>query len=133
MKTFFGYEMDETIVDSNIIDRDEDLLIYEKELSGTIEPIPLLQIVPQKTSLLFDDYGFFSENRNCYLYLDMICGFYLFDGADLQEKAMFLLQVDEELIAVHEDSQPIFFASNQHKPLIKKWASSYKVEIDFIF
>jgi hypothetical protein len=45
---------------------------------------------------------------------------------------MFLLQLDEELIAVFEDDRSIFLVPIQFETLIKKWASSYKIELEFI-
>jgi hypothetical protein len=131
MKHYYGYESEEVITDiMPIIDSADDLLIFDKPLLDT-ELIPLLKVHPQKTTKLFDDYGFFSKRGNCYLYLEMICAFLISDGNE-QQISMFLIQVEEELIAIHEDTKPIFILGRQHDQLIQKWAASYKVEIEFL-
>ncbi|MDR7072724.1 hypothetical protein [Fictibacillus barbaricus] len=131
MKHYYGYESEEVIPDQmTIIDSADDLFIFEKPLLDK-ELIPLLKVHPQKTTKLFDDYGFFSDNGNCYLYFEMICAFLISKGNE-QQVTMFLFQVEEELIAIHEDIKPIFILGRQHDLLIQKWAASYKVEIEFL-
>jgi hypothetical protein len=131
MKRYYGYESEDIVSDiMTINDRDDDLIIVEEPLSD-IEPIPLLKIYPKKTTSLFDDYGFFSESRKCYVYMEMICIFFISAG-DMAQIEMFLLQLDEELIAVFEDDRSIFLVHIQFETLIKKCASSYKIELEFI-
>ncbi|WNB93550.1 hypothetical protein [Bacillus sp. NEB1478] len=133
MIVYYGYEKGEDCSYIEVVDKEQDLIIVSEPLSlqESVETIPLLLIQPKKTTILFEDYGFFSDNQNCYLYLDMICAFSITRGNEHQI-SMFLLQVEEELIAIHEEKSTIFLLGRHHEPLIKKWASSYLVEIDFL-
>jgi hypothetical protein len=132
MKVYYGYDVDniDSLLSQNIIDRDEDFVIIDV-FESSLAPIPLLHFKPQKTSLLFEDYGFFSNSGKCYVYQDMICSFYVNNGKE-PEITMFLLQVDEELIAEVEDKQPIYIVSKHNESLIKKWAEAYEQDILFI-
>jgi hypothetical protein len=131
MKHYYGYDSEEELSDLEAIaDQDNDLIILESRLFNK-ESIPLLMIHPQKTTLLFDDYGFFSDSGQSYLYLEMICAFFITDGNE-QQVSMFLLQVEEELIAVHEEKRLVFILDRQHEQLIQKWAASYMIEIEFL-
>ncbi|MBY6035510.1 hypothetical protein KUV80_02550 [Fictibacillus nanhaiensis] len=123
-----GIEIEDSEKDLSIIKNIEEV---PKDMLQ--EVIPLLQISPLRTTQIFDDYGFFSENRKCYLYLDMIIAFSIKNGLDQQEK-MFHFQVEEELLAVSEDENKnlIFFLSEHNKPLLIKWAASYEIDIEFI-
>ena len=130
MNVYYGFENISSEVFS-VLDRDDDLIITDYCTAGSTEAIPLLLIKPCKTSLLFEDYGFFSESGKCYLYLDMICAFSI-KGGDQKQIDMFLLQAEEELIAVENETNSIYFFSKHNKPLILKWASSYEVNLEFI-
>lgn len=129
MNIYYGFE--NTLESIPFVDRDGDFKISEYYFEGLNEAIPLLLIKPCKTSLLFEDYGFFSESGKCYLYLDMICAFSI-KGGDQKQIDMFLLQAEEELIAVENETDSIYFFSQHNKPLILKWASSYEVKPEFI-
>jgi hypothetical protein len=129
MKVYYGFEKNTDNI--TVIDRDEDFIISHFSYDDITEAILLLYIQPRKTSKLIEDYGFFSESRKCYLYLDMICAFSLNDGEAEQTK-MFLLQLEEELIAEAGDKQSIYFLSKHNKPLVQKWAEAYQVMIEFI-
>jgi hypothetical protein len=132
MKVYYGYDVDQidNLHSHPIIDRDEDFVIFDM-LESSLDPIPVLQIKPKKTSLLFEDYGFFSSSGKCYVYQDMICTFYVNNGKE-PEITMFRLQVDEELIAEVEDNQPKYIVSKHNEPLIKKWAEAYETDVQFI-
>jgi hypothetical protein len=129
MKVYYGFE--NTLEQCPVIDRDGDFFITNKGLADSNEIIELLLIKPYKTSLLFEDYGFFSESGKCYLYLDMICAYVVKEGEQQQIK-MFLLQAEEELIAVEKESEFIYFVSKHNRQLILKWAASYQVHVEFI-
>lgn len=132
MKFFFGYENMDTPAPISVHDQHEDLIITSQRDDELFEAIPLLSIHPFRKTLLFEDYGFTSDSDQTYLYLDMICVFYIKEGEE-QEKAMFLLQTEEELIAEFTDNEQMFLiVGNHHKPLVKKWASAYKLTIEFI-
>jgi hypothetical protein len=128
MKVYHGLENYAESV--TVIDQDEDFIItdFKGELS---DAIPLLFIQPYKTTILLEDYGFFSESGKCYLYLDMIFAFLIKDGEEKQTD-MFLLQLEEELIAEVHDKEFIYFVSEHNRPLVQKWAASYQVRIEFI-
>ncbi|MBN3556115.1 hypothetical protein JYA63_17685 [Fictibacillus nanhaiensis] len=131
MKVFFGFENMEMPIPICVHDQQEDLMITPKR-ENFLEAIPLLSILPLRKTLLFEDYGFTSDSDQTYLYLDMICVFYIKEGNE-QEKNMFLLQAEEELIAEFiEKEQRFLVVGNQHRPLVKKWASAYKLTIEFI-
>lgn len=129
MNIYYGFE--NNLESFPFVDRDGDFIITEYRFEDSTEAIPLLLIQPSKTSLLFEDYGFFSESGKCYLYLDMICAFSVKEG-DQKQIDMFLLQAEEELIAVENETDSVYFFSQHHKPLILKWASSYQVKPEFI-
>ncbi|MET3727821.1 hypothetical protein ABID52_001402 [Fictibacillus halophilus] len=132
MKVFFGYENIDTPAPVSVYDQQEDLIITSHRDEDLFEAIPLLSIKPLRTTLLFEDYGFTSDSEQTYLYLDMICVFYIKEGEE-QEKTMFLLQAEEELIAeIIDKEQRFFILGSQHKLLVKKWASAYKLTIEFI-
>ncbi|MED1863482.1 hypothetical protein P4V41_08470 [Fictibacillus nanhaiensis] len=132
MKVFFGYENLDMPAPMSVHDQQEDLIITSQRDDYLFEAIPLLSIKPIRTTLLFDDYGFTSDSDQTYLYLDMICVFYIKEGEE-QEKTMFLLQAEEELIAEFTNKNHLYFIiDNHHKPLVKKWASAYKLTIEFI-
>ncbi|RZT22380.1 MULTISPECIES: hypothetical protein [Fictibacillus] len=130
MDVYYGYE-NISSEGFSVLDRDDDLIITDHCTAGSNEAIPLLLIKPCKTSLLFEDYGFFSESGKCYLYLDMICAFTM-KGGEQKQRNMFLLQAEEELIAIENETESIYFFSEHNKPLILKWASSYEVKLEFI-
>lgn len=129
MNIYYGFE--NNLESFPFVDRDGDFIITEYRFEDSTEAIPLLLIQPSKTSLLFEEYGFFSESGKCYLYLDMICAFSVKEG-DQKQIDMFLLQAEEELIAVENETDSVYFFSQHHKPLILKWASSYQVKPEFI-
>jgi hypothetical protein len=129
MNIYYGFE--NNLESFPFVDRDGDFIITEYCFEDSNEAIPLLLIQPSRTSLLFEDYGFFSESGKCYLYHDMICAFSVKVG-DQKQIDMFLLQAEEELIAVEKATESIYFFSQHHKPLILKWASSYQVKPKFI-
>ncbi|WP_137788897.1 hypothetical protein [Bacillus sp. E(2018)] len=132
MKVFFGYENVETPVSISMHDQQEDLIISSQKYDERFEAIPLLSIHPFRKTLLFEDYGFISDSNQTYLYLEMICVFSIKEGEE-PEKAMFLLQTEEELIVEFIDKEQRFMVvGNQHKSLVKKWASAYKLTIEFI-
>ncbi|ANC77853.1 hypothetical protein ABE65_014015 [Fictibacillus phosphorivorans] len=132
MKVFFGFEnMEMPTPICGVHDQQEDLIITPNR-EKFLEAIPLLSIQPLRKTLLFEDYGFTSDSDQTYLYLDMICVFYIKEGKE-QEKNMFLLQTEEELIAeIIENEQRYLVVGNQHRSLVKKWASAYKLTIEFI-
>jgi hypothetical protein len=129
MKVYYGFE--NNLEGFPVLDRDDDFIITDYCIAESHEAIPLLLIQPYKTSLLFEDYGFFSESGKCYLYLDMICAFSVKEG-DQNQIDMFLIQAEEELIAVEKEDEAIYFFSEHNKPLILKWAASYQVMTEFI-
>jgi hypothetical protein len=129
MNIYYGFE--NNLESFPFVDQDGDLIITKYRFEDSTEAIPLLLIQPCKTSLLFEDYGFFSESGKCYLYLDMICAFSVKEG-DQKQIDMFLLQAEEELIAVENEAYSVYFFSRHNKPLILKWASSYQVKPEFI-
>ncbi|MBH0160124.1 MULTISPECIES: hypothetical protein [Fictibacillus] len=132
MKVFFGYENMDTPDPVSMHDQHEDLIITSQKDDELFEAIPLLSIKPLRTTLLFEDYGFTSDSNQTYLYLDMISIFYIKEGEE-QEKTMFLFQTEEELIAeiIHKNDR-FFVVGSQHELLVKKWASAYKLTIEFI-
>lgn len=132
MKVFFGYENMDTPDPVSMHDQHEDLIITSQKDDELFEAIPLLSIKPLRTTLLFEDYGFTSDSDQTYLYLDMISIFYIKEGEE-QEKTMFLFQTEEELIAeiIHKNDR-YFVVGSQHELLVKKWASAYKLTIEFI-
>ncbi|MFD1358167.1 hypothetical protein ACFQ4X_09630 [Fictibacillus halophilus] len=129
MNVYYGFE--NNLESFPVLDRDDDFIITDNCIADSNEAIPLLLIKPFKTSLLFEDYGFFSESGKCYLYLDMICAFSVKEG-DQKQIEMFLLQAEEELIAVEKETEAIYFFSQHNKLLILKWAASYQVKPEFI-
>jgi hypothetical protein len=131
MKACYGYENLDVIEKMIVIDKQEDLIITERTIPGISDSIPLLQITPAATTLLFDDFGFRSDSQKHYVYLELISGFFVHNGKE-QEKEMFLLQVEEELIAVVDEEERIYIISEHNHQLVKKWASSYKIHIEFI-
>ncbi len=131
MKVYYGYE---NIENANIHVHDqheEDLIITSDAIEDFYETIPLLHINPIQTTSLYNDYGFISDSQKHYMYLDMICAFFIINSEE-QEKEMFLLQAEEELIAVCEEEKRVYILGKHHQPLIKKWASAYKLELEFI-
>ncbi|MCM3716800.1 hypothetical protein [Fictibacillus phosphorivorans] len=130
MNVYYGLE-NISFEGLSVFDWDDDLIITDQCPPETIEAIPLLLIKPFKTSSLFEDYGFFSESGKCYLYHDMICAVSIKDGNQNQID-LFLLQAKEELIAVENETNPVYFFSGYNKPLIQKWASAYEVTLEFI-
>lgn len=129
MNIYYGFE--NNLESFPFVDRDGDFIIIKYCFEDSTEAIPLLLIQPYKTSPLFEDYGFFSESGKCYLYLDMICAFSIKKG-DQKQINMFLLQAEEELIAIENENDSVYFFSQHNKPLILKWASSYQVKPEFI-
>jgi hypothetical protein len=129
MNVYYGFE--NNLEGFPVLDRDDDFIITDNCIADSNEAIPLLLIKPYKTSLLFEDYGFFSESGKCYLYLDMICAFSVKEG-DQKQIEMFLLQAEEELIAIEKETEAIYFFSQHNKLLILKWAASYQVKPEFI-
>lgn len=129
MKVYYGYENIES-ADIHVHDQHEDLIVSDT-IEDFHETIPLLHINPIQTTPLYEDYGFVSDSQNHYIYLDMICAFHIINCEE-QEREMFLLQAEEELIAVCEEEKRIYILGKHHQLLIKKWASAYKVTLEFI-
>ncbi|MDM5315918.1 hypothetical protein QUF49_07930 [Fictibacillus sp. b24] len=119
MKVYYGYENIEN-ADIIVYDQHEDFFIATDAIVDFPDTIPLLHINPIQTTLLYEDYGFRSDSQQHYIYMDMVCAFSIID-CDEQEKEMFLLQVEEELIAVCEEEKRIYILDKHHQPLIKKW------------
>jgi hypothetical protein len=140
MKAYFGFESTDKgrIQGIKIIDYDEDFIIiddasafYEKYAGDPPELIPLLNIKPKSTTFLFHDYGFFSERGRCFVFQEMLCGFQIVGGEE-QEREMFLLQLNDELVVVAEQQDKlIYLISSHNKELVKKWAQSYNINIEF--
>ncbi|KZE66413.1 hypothetical protein AWM68_08625 [Fictibacillus phosphorivorans] len=131
MKVYYGYENIES-ADINVHDQHEDLIIVSDTIVDFHETIPLLHINPIQTTLLYEDYGFVSDSQNHYVYLDMICAFFIIDTDEQPEKDMFLLQMEEELIATCKEEKRIYILDKHHQLLIKKWATAYNLDVEFI-
>jgi hypothetical protein len=135
MKIFYGAESpgDLLIHQNDIFDRDEDFIIVTNRdtFSDQHDFHLLLNIKPSRTTFHFEDYGFLSEKGSYYLFYDMISMFFILDG-DKQEMNMFLLQLEEELIAVENQEKPLYILSKHNLQLVKKWAKSYNIKIEFI-
>lgn len=130
MRVYYGYENIE-IPQGQRTDQQEDFFITPIAVDGSGDCIRLLHINPIRTTTIFEDFGFISDSQKNYVYLDMICAFFILYSDD-REKEMFLLQVEEELVAVVEDQKIIYVLGEHHQPLVKKWASSYNIGIEFI-
>jgi hypothetical protein len=135
MKIFYGAESpgDVLVHQKDIFDRDEDFIIVTNwdTFSDPHDYHLLLNIKPLRTTIHFEDYGFLSEKGCYYLFYDMISVFFILDG-DEQEMNMFLLQLEEELIAVENQEKPLYILSKHNLQLVKKWAKSYNIKIEFI-
>lgn len=131
MKVYYGYENMEN-ADIVVCDQHEDFLIASNAIEDFPEIIRLLCFNPIQTTLLFTDYGFISDSRQYYIYLDMICAFFIIDTDEHPEKDMFLLQMEEELIATCGEDKRIYILDRHHQLLIQKWATAYNLDVEFI-
>ena len=76
---------------------------------------------------LSNDYGFQSSQNTFYLFLDLVSAFTIIDG-DKTSKEMFVLQLDEYIVA---KSNNIYFVDSQFNELVQKIATAYGVKITY--
>lgn len=111
-----------------ITDHDEEWLIVS-ELPARIRHYEtLIEIEQPILTPLFIDYGFVSSNKRFYLYESLVTAFSIADG-DPIETDMFLLHLEEYMIAQEKTDTTIYYIAKQHEELLTKVAATYDVTI----
>ncbi|WP_027407789.1 hypothetical protein [Anoxybacteroides tepidamans] len=114
---------------SFIVDQDEEWVIVS-EVPGHIDDYePLIEIEKPAVTAIFTDYGFVSSSGHFYLFEPLVTAFSITDG-DPIEIEMFLLQLEEYIIAREKTEPMTYWIGKQHEELLTKVASAYHVAID---
>ncbi|KXG11267.1 hypothetical protein PNH38_01645 [Anoxybacillus rupiensis] len=116
-------------INSTILDQDEEWVIVSQlpNLISSYETLFELE-QPTTTTSLFSDYGFLSANGRFYLFASLVTAFSIVDGDPL-EIDMFLLQLEEYMIAQESTGTIIYWIDGQYEELLVKNAAVYHVVI----
>ncbi|MBB5324696.1 hypothetical protein HNQ34_001794 [Anoxybacillus tepidamans] len=111
-----------------ITDHDEEWLIVSELPTHIHDYEALIEIEQPILTPLFTDYGFESLNERFYLYESLVTAFSIADG-DPIEIDMFLLQLEEYMIAQEKTDTTIYYIAKQYEELLTKVAATYDVTI----
>ncbi|MCG1022655.1 hypothetical protein [Sutcliffiella horikoshii] len=127
---------------ASIFDVDDNLLIANTAMEAKVvknmladrcilEETYVLSLLENPiASSLFTDYGFITEKNNHFLYQDMVSIFRIESGRQ-EDINMFLIQLEESIIAMEEQYKKSYIIDKEHKEYIIKVAKAYDIEVSF--
>lgn len=127
---------------ASIFDVDDNLLIANTAMEAKVvknmladrcilEETYVLSLLENPiASSLFTDYGFITEKNNHFLYQDMVSIFRIESGKQ-EDINMFLIQLEESIIAMEEQYKKSYIIDKEHKEYIIKVAKAYDIEVSF--
>ncbi len=127
---------------TSIFDVDDNLLIANTALEAKVlknmladrcileETYALSLLENPVASSLFSDYGFVTEKNNHFLYQDMV-SIFLIESGKQEDIHMFLIQLEESIIATEEQYKKSYIIDKEYKEYIIKVAKAYDIEVSF--
>ncbi|WP_342515383.1 hypothetical protein [Sutcliffiella sp. FSL R7-0096] len=127
---------------TSIFDVDDNLLIANSAMEAKVvknmladrcilEETYVLSLLENPiASSLFTDYGFVTEKNNHFLYQEMVSIFRIESGKQ-EDINMFLIQLEESIIAMEEQFKKSYIIDKEHKEYIVKVAKAYDIEVSF--
>lgn len=127
---------------ASIFDVDDNLLIANTAMEAKVvknmladrcilEETYVLSLLENPiASSLFTDYGFITKKNNHFLYQDMVSIFRIESGKQ-EDINMFLIQLEESIIAMEEQYKKSYIIDKEHKEYIIKVAKAYDIEVSF--
>jgi hypothetical protein len=127
---------------TSIFDVDDNLLIANSAMEAKVvknmladrcilEETYVLSLLENPiASSLFTDYGFVTEKNNHFLYQEMVSIFRIESGKQ-EDINMFLIQLEESIIAMEEQFKKSYIIDKEHKEYIIKVAKAYDIEVSF--
>lgn len=109
----------------------EKLSEYLQSYACFEEEYSLLYLEKAEQKELFADFGFVAEGYELFLYEELIAAFQINAGVD-EQISMALMQIEEDLVAVEYEKNPIYFIDKQKNVLIKKYAEAYEITVEFL-
>ena len=126
---------------ATVIDRDKQLVIIsnKQEAQGlkdyyiskdVFEEFYTLLALSKSTvpKAIFSDYGFISQNNDYYFYKNMVTGFTITQGEDVEIK-MAMVQFEEHVIA---QDQEVLYIDQSFTELIEGIARAYGLQLTFM-